>query len=344
MSPNSTGAFLPMSICANSGSRALAPRPSVSAKLSSPIFISVISAASLNVTSTATGPAKPCALATALPPAKEGPESCLCASFIASTTAWLVIVAPEIASMSPNSTGAFLPMSICANSGSRALAPRPSVSAKLSSPIFISVIPAASLNVTSTATGPAKPFTLALAVPAVNPEAAALSFSNASFALSIIGLSASSVSPSASTGACMPTNCSAFFKAALLSSSIISIASMVPSALNSIETAGFSSLASTLTDSSENLFAYFAMSLTPLVTAFDVIVAAVMASIVLSPDCSPAFITFTGVFLPANWDMNASSLDLAPSPAVSEKLEPPTFMPCSVPSVSTPTISSIGPP
>ena len=243
-----------------------------------------------------------------------------------------------------NSIGAFLPISFCAKSGSSAFAPKPSVSAKSSSPIFISVISAASLNVTSTATGPAKPFALALAVPALKPEAAAFSFSKASFALSIIGLSASSATSSDSMGACLPANSLAFSKAALLSSPFISIASMVPSALKSNTASGFSSPASIFTDSSENLLAYFATSLTPLVMAFDVIVAAVIVSIVLSLDCSPAFITFTGVFLPTNWDINASSLAFAPRPAVSAKPEPPTLMPCSVPSVSTPTIISIGPP
>ena len=50
-----------MKACAHSGSSARAPKPAVSAKLSSPIVISVISSAPPSVTVTATGPAKPCA-------------------------------------------------------------------------------------------------------------------------------------------------------------------------------------------------------------------------------------------------------------------------------------------
>ena len=87
-----------------------------------------------------------------------------------------------------------------------------------------------------------------------------------------------------------------------------------------------------------------AAELTPPVTAVEVMVAPEMASMVSSPFSPLALISFRGTVLPLNWSVNAGSLDLAPRPAVSLKLSPPTLMPVMTLSLSTPTVTTISPP
>ena len=126
---------------------------------------------SSSVTVTFTGPIKPCALAeysfaasagvsavsASAPPAFTSAAIC----FRASRTAFVVIVAPEIASMSPASTGMLFPMNWFRNDSSFAVAPSPGVSANSSSPISMELIFFSSSSVTVTFTGPIKPCALA---------------------------------------------------------------------------------------------------------------------------------------------------------------------------------------
>ena len=77
-------------------------------------------------------------------------------AFRASSTASVVMVAPEMASTSPSASGRVLSTNWSWNRGSRALAPRPSVSANCSSPILMDLMVRPS-SVTFTDTGPAKP-------------------------------------------------------------------------------------------------------------------------------------------------------------------------------------------
>ena len=74
----------------------------------------------------------------------------------ASSTASVVMVAPEMASTSPSASGSVLSTNWSWNRGSRAFAPRPSVSANWLSPILMDLMVRPS-RVTCTATGPPKP-------------------------------------------------------------------------------------------------------------------------------------------------------------------------------------------
>ena len=163
----------------NSSSCARAPRPGVSANLSSPIVISAILPSASSPSSTYTSPPKPFFVAltfvsseasAAGSAASAGAASSAgaaeaSASFTASTTAVEVIVALAIAStFSPSVNGPVLPMNWFLNSSSCARAPKPGVSANLSSPIVISAILPSASRPSSTYTSPPKPFFVALTV------------------------------------------------------------------------------------------------------------------------------------------------------------------------------------
>ena len=170
ISSRAMGRVLPMNCFWNSSSRAFAPRPAVSAKLSSPILMAVMVLLS-TVTSTATGPAKPLAEPVWVSPVAAAGSlagasvavgsstraSVTQAALIASTTAVEVMVAPAMASISSRVSGGTLPMNCALKASSRAFAPRPAVSAKLSSPMVIAAIAPFPSRSTATATGPAKP-------------------------------------------------------------------------------------------------------------------------------------------------------------------------------------------
>ena len=138
-SATASGGVRPTKAWATSGSSALAPMPSVSANSSSPMESFAIFPSSSSVSTTATRPPKPCSdtLTEGVPAASF---TIWAALLTASTRAVLVIVAPARMSTSAMASGGVRPTRAWATSGSRALAPMPSVSANSSSPMVISLI------------------------------------------------------------------------------------------------------------------------------------------------------------------------------------------------------------
>ena len=198
----------------NSSSCARAPRPGVSANLSSPIVISAILPSASSPSSTYTSPPKPFFVALTFvssevsatgSAASTGAASSAgaaeaSASFTASTTAVEVIVALAMASISvPSSSLPDLPMNWFLNSSSCARAPRPGVSANLSSPIVISAILPSASSPSSTYTSPPKPFFVALTF--VSSEVSATGSAASTGAASSAGAAEASASFTASTTA-----------------------------------------------------------------------------------------------------------------------------------------------
>ena len=76
---------------------------------------------------------------------------------------------------------------------------------------------------------------------------------------------------------------------------------------------------------------------TALTTAREVVDAPVTVS------TPPSLRVMVGV-LPMNWSVKAASRVRAPRPGVSAKPSPPTLTPVMTPSLSTPAVTSMGPP
>ena len=158
------------------------PRPSVSSKLLfSPTVMATILPASSKVRTTSMGLSKPSLVAFAV---RVSPEATLGsaassarearASLIASTTALLEKVAPEIPStFLPSSKGPVWPINCLMKSSSFTRVPRPSVSPKLlfSPTVMATILPAPS-TVTTTSMGLSNPSLVALAVRVSSAESA----------------------------------------------------------------------------------------------------------------------------------------------------------------------------
>ena len=293
------------------------------------------------------------------------------ASLAASTTAWEVMVAPEIASMpSPRVRGADLPMNWEVNSSSMASWPRPAVS-PLASTVMAAMAPFS--RVIFTVTSLAKPLAVAVSTSApaeAGADRALLMASTAAWELMVAPDTLSMPSPRVK-GPVLPINWEV--KASSMVSwprpAVSPLASMDSCAMapaSSRVSCTFTSLAKPLAEPPCTAPVRGAVSAGALVSSLapkvtrgsavgvwpratsatqrraSLVAFSTAVEVTVAPDRASKEPPFTAS-MPTNWSWKDASLARAPKPGVSAKLVSPTAQPVTRPSAPTPRFTATGP-